>query len=104
MTDEFKFDLGGFENDLNTTLKKSREAYEGKYKRELNDLSGLSKTEIDSIVPGTTDLQKYDELIAVVKEASRVNLQQAQLKTQIIKLGDIAVKIASKIPSLATIL
>lgn len=104
MTDEFDFDLEGFESDLNDTLEKSRIAFEGKYKDQLNDLSGLSKSEIDSITPDMTDLQKYDELITVVKEASRANLQQAQLKAQIIKLGDVAVKIASRVPSLAAIL
>lgn len=104
MNDEFEFDLEGFESDLDDTLKKSREAFEGKYKKELNALTGLSKEEIDSITPGITDLQKYDELIAVVKEASRVNLQQAALKEQILKLGDIAVSIARRIPSLAAIL
>lgn len=104
MTDEFEFDLEGFESDLDDTLERSRLAFEGKYKEELNALSGLSKSEIDSITPGVSDLQKYDELITVVKEASRVNLQQAQLKEQIHKLGDIAVKIANRVHSLAEIL
>lgn len=104
MTDEFEFDLEGFEADLDATLEKGREAFVGKYKNELNALSGLSKEEIDAISPGTTDLQKYDELITVVKEASRVNLSQAELKAQIKKLGDIAVTIAKRVPTLAGIL
>ena len=74
MANEFEFDLGGFEKDLDETLKRSRDAFMGKYKGELNELAGLSKEEIDAISPGITDLQKYDELIAVVKEASRVNI------------------------------
>ncbi len=104
MPDEFEFDLEGFERDLDTTLKNSRDAFQGKYKNELNTLSALSKEEIDAITSGITDLQKYDELIAVVKEASRVNLQQAELKKQIIKLGEVAVTIAKRIPSLSAIL
>lgn len=104
MADEFEFDLDGFERDLDTTLKNGRIAFKGKYKDELNALSALSKKEIDAITPGITDLQKYDELITVVKEASRVNLQQAELKKQIIKLGKVAVTIAKRIPSLAAIL
>lgn len=104
MTDEFEFDLEGFESDLDTTLANSRKAFEGKYKDELNALAGLSKDEIDSITLDTTDLQKYDELITVVKEASRVNLEQAALKAQILKLGDVAVTIAGRIPSLAAVL
>ncbi len=68
--------------------------------KQLNELAGLSRAEIDAITPDITDLQKYDDLITVVKEASRVNLSQAQLKQQIEKLGEIAVKIAKRIPSL----
>ena len=104
MTEEFEFDLEGFESDLDATLENSRKAFKGKYKNELNALAGLSKEEIDTITPGITDLQKYDELITVVKEASRVNLEQAALKDQIVKLGDIAVNIANRVPSLAAIL
>jgi hypothetical protein len=104
MTDEFEFDLDGFNEDLKTTLANGRKAFTGKYKSELNALSGLSKEEVDTISPGITDLQKYDELITVVKEASRVNLEQALLKEQIIKLGGIAVTIAKRIPALTKIL
>ena len=104
MTGEFEFDLDGFEADLDITLANGRKAFTGIYKDELNALSGLSKEEVDAISPGITDLQKYDELITVVKEASRVNLEQAALKAQIIKLGNIAVTIAKRIPALAAIL
>jgi hypothetical protein len=104
MSDEFVFDLEGFEADLDSTLERGREAFKGKYKEELNELAGLSRKEIDKITPGITDLQKYDELITVVKEASRVNLSQAQLKQQIEKLGAVAIQIATRIPSLASLL
>jgi len=104
MTDEFEFDLAGFENDLETTLSNGRKAFMGIYKDELNALSGLSREEVDAISPGVEDLQKYDELITVVKEASRANLDQAALQAQITKLGHIAVTIAKRIPSLAKIL
>jgi hypothetical protein len=39
----------------------------------------------------------------VVKEASRVNLQQALLKKQIMKLGEVGIQIAKKVPSLANL-
>lgn len=104
MSDEFKFDPEGFRKRLDDTLKQGREAFSGKYKDELNELSGLSKDEIDSITPDITDMQKYDELITVVKAASRANLKQAALKEEILKLGNVAVKIAERIPSLAAIL
>lgn len=102
MTDDF--DPEEFKRRLKEQLKTSREAFAGKYKDELSLLAGLSRTEIDAITPGITDLQKYDALIAVVKEASRVNLAQAELVVQIKKLGDIAITIAKKIPSLTTLL
>ncbi|NOR46385.1 MAG: hypothetical protein GQ534_12440 [Candidatus Delongbacteria bacterium] len=84
-------------------MQENREAFEGEFKEELNDLMALSKAEIDLITPDTTDLEIYDQLITVVKEASRVNLTQAELKDRIKDLGDIAVKIAKKIPKLANI-
>ncbi len=99
----YEFDLEAFEADLDKTLERGREAFRGIYKNELNELAGLSRADIDEITPDMTDLQKYDELIIVVKEASRVNLQQAQLKQQIEKLGTVAVTIAKRVPSLAAI-
>ena len=40
----------------------------------------------------------------VVKEASRVNLEQAELVNRIKSLGDVAVSIAKKVPTLAAML
>ena len=97
------FDPQEFKRRLKYQLKTSREAFDGKYKDELSQLAGLSRTEIDAIAPGITDLQTYDSLIAVVKEASRVNLAQAELITQIKKLGATAEAIAKKVPSLAAL-
>jgi len=96
-----EFDLDAFEADLDATIERGRLAFKGKYKNELNELTGLSRAEIDAITPDLTDLQKYDELITVVKEASRVNLAEAHLKQKIEKLGAVAVKIAKRVPSLA---
>jgi hypothetical protein len=98
------FDLIAFEQGLRRTLQDGEAAFNGIYKRQLNDLAGLSRAEIDAIVPGTTDLATYDKLITVVKEASRGNLAQAQLKSQILKLGDLAVAIAQRVPSVAGLL
>lgn len=98
-----EFNLDAYKADLDETVKKGREAFKGRYKEQLNELCGLSVAEIDKITPDMTDLEKYDELITVVKEASRVNLSQAQLKAQIEELGSIAIKIAKRVPSLATL-
>jgi len=99
-----EFDLQAFEADLDVTLQRGREAFKGKYNKELNELAGLSRDDLNSITPDVTDLQKYDELITVVKEASRVNLAEAQLKQNIEKLGNVAIRIANRVPSLAKIL
>ncbi len=101
MSDEFS--LEAFEQELGVSLEEGRKAFEGDHKEALNELAGLSREEVDAITPDLTDLQKYDELITVVKKASATNLQQAELKKQILKLGDVAVEIAKKVPSLAAI-
>jgi hypothetical protein len=99
-----EFDPEAFNRRVKEQLKSSREAFDGEYKEELTQLAGLSRAEIEAIAPGGTDLQKYDQLIAVVKEASRINLEQAELAVQIKKLGSVAVKIAKQVPTLAAIL
>jgi hypothetical protein len=97
-------DIEEFKRRLREKMIENREAFEGQYKNEINGLMGLSKSEIDAITPDVTDLEIYDQLISVVKEASRVNLAQAQLKARIEELGNVAVEIAKKVPSLAAIL
>lgn len=62
---------------------------------------GLSRAELDAIIPGTTDLEVHDQLIKIVKETSARNLSQAELKNRIETLGDIAVTIAKKTATFA---
>lgn len=90
-----------FRKRIKKQLEENRKAFEGIYKDALNELLGLSKADIDKITPDTTDLEIYDGLIAVVKEASRINVSQAELKNRIEELGNIAIEIAKKVPSLA---
>ena len=101
MTDEF--DLEGFRRTLENDLKSGRENFNGKYAKEITQLAGLSREQIESIAPGISDLHTYDALITVVKAASRYNVANAELKAQIEKLGKIAVKIAKKVPGLAAL-
>jgi len=93
--------LKDLEEELREILRKNHEAFVGRYAEEINELLGLSRTEIDAIVPGTTDLEVYDQLVTVVKEASRRNLPQAELVSRIESLGDIAVTIAKRCGALA---
>jgi oligoendopeptidase F len=92
-----------FRKKLKKKLEENRKTFEGKYKEQLNGLLGLSKAEIDSITTDMTDLEVYDNLISLVKEATKANLNQAQLIKQIKDLGDVAVEIAKKVPSLAAL-
>ena len=98
-----EFDLDAFDKDVRRRLQEGHEAFKGQYKDELKELLGLSRKEIDAITPDTTDLQKYDELTTVVKEASRKNLTQDQLIQQIEKLGSVAISIAKHVPLLNSI-
>lgn len=93
-----------FEERLKKRLADNRLAFIGIYKDEINALHGLSRVEIDQITPDSTDLEIYDQLIDIVKEASATNESQAALKEQILELGGIAVQIAKKIPSLASLI
>ncbi len=104
MTDEFDFDLSGFDEELQETLKKGREAFHGKYKSELTELMGLSREEIDQVTADTTDVETYDMLIEIVKDASAKNLAQAELKARIEKLGQLAIELGRRVPSVAKLL
>lgn len=91
-------------NRFDALFAEADNAFNGKYKDELNELLGLSKSEIDSLTPDTTDMIVYSKLIKVVEQASKDNLAQADLINNIKSLGDLAVKIAKKVPALAVIL
>ena len=93
-----------FRAHLRKKLEEGRHAFEGEYKDELNALMGLSRKEIDEVTPDSTDMEVYDQLITVVKEATSANIAQAELKQHIEELGDVAVRIAKKVPSLAALL
>lgn len=96
--------LADFERDLEEALKRSHEAFMGRYRDEVEALAGLSRDEIDEITPDATDLETYDKLMTVVKEASRKNLAQAELKARIEALGKTAIAIAKKVAGLAALL
>ena len=91
------------ENRFTKLFAEADAAFDGIYKKELNELTGLSKEEIDAITSDAEDLRVYSVLIKVVEKASMENLKQAQLIEDIKELGDVAVKIAKKIPGLAAL-
>ncbi|NIO29514.1 MAG: hypothetical protein GTO29_13285 [Candidatus Latescibacteria bacterium] len=89
--------IEAFRRKIKRRTKENRAAFNGKYRKEIEGLLGLSRKEIDRITPGTTDLETYDQLITVVKEASAANISQAELKSRIKEMGDVAVKIATRV-------
>jgi len=91
-------------NKFSDLFAEADAAFTGKYQQELNTLKGLSKEEIDALVPKTTDPKIYSDLIKVVEQASKDNLSQAQLIHNVKELGDVAVKIAKKIPQFTSLL
>ena len=93
-----------FRRRVRAAMERADQAFRGSYATEIDALLGLSKEEINAITPGLTDLETYNKLIGVVKEASRVNLEQAELVQRIRSMGQLAVKIASKVPALAAML
>ncbi len=92
-----------FRRKLRKRLKENRIAFEGKYGDEIKGLLGLSREELDSLTPDTTDVETYDQLITIVKQASVNNIAQAELKNQIMKLGSLGVSIAKRVPKLASL-
>ena len=97
-------DIYTFRKKLEERAEANRRAFEGKYRQEIEKLLGLSRDEIDRITPDTTDLEIYDKLITVVKEASAANIKQAELKSIILELGEVAVAISKRIPILPGLL
>jgi methionine aminopeptidase len=91
----------GWEEDIDAAIQASHEAFVGKFKNELRDLVKLAPEDIDGITPDTTDVETYEKLIAVVKEASRKNISHAELGQRIKQLGDVAITIAKKVGGLA---
>ncbi|QMU66113.1 MAG: hypothetical protein GKR88_18770 [Flavobacteriaceae bacterium] len=88
---------------LKELAKKADESFNGKYKKELDQLMKLSKDQIEAVIPDTEDTRTYSILLKVIEEASRKNLTQAELVEDIKELGDTAIKIAKKIPTLASL-
>jgi len=89
--------------ELRLIIRRNREAFEGEYGEQIKALLGLSRDQIDAITPDATDLAVYDQLMEVVKDASRKNLSAAQLRARIKALGTVAVAIAKKAGVLAAL-
>ena len=93
-----------FDKDLEKALDMAEIALkEGLYKKAMRDLLALSMEEIKSAVPKVSFVD-YSKLLSVVEQASAANLAQAELKNNIVSLGNTALNIAKLVPSLAAFL
>ena len=88
-------------NRFSESFANADAVFNGMYSAELKQLKGLSKEEINAIVPASNSMQTYQAL--VVEKASEDNLSQAQLISKIKSLGTSAIKLAKKIPSWAAL-
>lgn len=88
-------------NQFTDLFKQADDAFNGKYADELNELTGLSASEIQAVTPGTESQKAYLALIKVVEQASKENLTQAELINNIKELGHTAVGIAKKVAGIA---
>ena len=86
-------------NRFSESFANADAVFNGMYSSELRQLKGLSKEEINAIVPASNSMQTYQAL----EKASKDNLAQAQLISKIKSLGTSAIKLAKKIPGWAAL-
>lgn len=92
-----------FDKELEAALDQAEKALnEGPYKKAMRDLLALSMTEIKSAIPKAS-YADYSKLLSVVEQASAANVAQANLKDNIVSLGNTAISVAKLIPSLAVL-
>lgn len=84
-------------NRFTDKFKKADDSFDNQYSKIIEDLKGLSEEEIKPVTP---NVSSRDELLKAVKEASDKNLSQAELVDNIKGLGEVAIKLAKKIPML----
>ncbi len=97
-------DLDALFAEMDLAAERARQALEGSLAAEYRGLRCLDPDTIKDITPGTADEAMYEHLLAIVQEASARNENQAQLAARIRALGDIAIQIAKRVPSLLAIL
>ena len=97
-------DMDALFAEMDAAADRAEAALNGQFAEVYKGLRNLSPEEIDDITPDATDQKEYERLIALVQQATRQNLSQAQLVERIRALGEVALAIARKVPSLAAFL
>lgn len=83
-----------FDKAVQDALDHNKAALMGSYSKQLGDLLKLSDTQLSAIIPDVSKTETYNNLISVVKEASRANVAQADMLKKVSALGQDALKIA----------
>ena len=99
-----EIDLDAMLAEMDAAAKRAETTLNDRFGNIYRELRGLSPEQIDDITPDATDQKEYERLIVLVQQATQRNLDQAQLVERVKALGDIAVRIARKVPSLAPFL
>jgi hypothetical protein len=98
-------EIDDFRKELQEELRRNQSIFnESENKKYLDRIQALSQAEVSAIVPKGTDSAVYNNLITVLKAATRHNVQQAELVAQIKQLGKSAVDLARLVPQLAPLL
>ena len=88
------------EDEMKKSADRAERAMNGRFKQTYSELNDLSSDDIARISPDITAMEKYKQLIEVVEVATEQNIAQHELIDRIRGLGDIAVNIAKKLPSI----
>jgi len=97
-------DLDAMFAEMDAAADRAEAALNGKFAEFYKGLRKLSPEEIDEITPDTADQKEYERLIALVQAATEKNLSQAQLIQRVKALGDVAIRIAKRVPQFAALL
>lgn len=92
------------EMDTAAASARAKAAMDGSLSAEYRAIRSLDPQTIQDITPDTTDEAAYEELMAVVQQASARNESQAQLAGRIKEMGAVAVEIAKRVPTLCKII
>jgi hypothetical protein len=91
------FETAVYEAKVRTAMRETGEELNGLYGDEVRALLLLGRDDLQPMgAASTLDLSPYENLMKVVKEASRKNIGPSELRNRIYSLGDAAVAIARR--------
>lgn len=87
-------------NRFDSMFGEADKAFNGKFGNEFRALRDLSEEDYHSIIPKTSGKEDYDRMCKIVNNASINHSSQADVVNDITAIGELAVKLAKKIPFL----